>query len=48
MGYAHGELMKEKTQQLMHDVWEYMKLQVVREKELILFILFSQLLGARD
>ena len=29
MGYAHGELMTEKAQGLMNDVWAYLEEQVV-------------------
>ena len=29
MGLAHGQLMKDKAQQLVNDVWAYMELQVV-------------------
>lgn len=31
MGYAHGQLMKEKAQGLVSDVWAYMVQQVVRK-----------------
>ena len=30
MGYAHGELMKEKANSMMNAVWEYLEDQVVR------------------
>ena len=30
MGYAHGELMKDKATQFMNDVWTYFEQQVVK------------------
>ena len=29
MGYAHGQLMKEKAQHLVDDVWAYMEQEIV-------------------
>ena len=29
MGYAHGQLMKEKAQHLIDDVWAYMEQEIV-------------------
>ena len=34
MGYAHGELLKEKANSMMDAVWEYMEEQVVSRLEL--------------
>lgn len=33
MGYAHGELMKEKAEQMINDVWSYLEEQVVSTLE---------------
>ena len=30
MGYAHGSLLKERTQDMLNSVWSYFELQVVR------------------